>query len=110
MHRRAFLLGNTPESLSEFVAAASAVFNVGAIHRLSHDAYGLQYSGSNNLTKEETMKLAILTSLPVVFGAGTALAGANNMTSGRPSAVLSDTQCQAIWIMASPNGATISKD
>jgi hypothetical protein len=34
------------------------------------------------------MRLAILTSLAVVFSAGTALAGANNMTSGRPTAVL----------------------
>ena len=56
------------------------------------------------------MKLAILTSVVVIFSAGVALAGANNMTSGRPSAVLNDTQCQAIWTMASPNGAAISKD
>ena len=57
------------------------------------------------------MKLAILTSVAVVFSAGTALAqGANTMTSGRPSAVLNDTQCQAVWTMASPNGAAISKD
>ena len=46
------------------------------------------------------MKLAILTSVVVIFSAGVALAGANNMTSGRPSAVLNDTQCQAIWTMA----------
>ena len=32
------------------------------------------------------------------------------MTSGRPSAVLSPAQCQAVWNMASPNGATISQD
>jgi hypothetical protein len=32
------------------------------------------------------------------------------MTSGRPSAVLDDAQCQTIWQMASPNGATISQD
>jgi Ca2+-binding EF-hand superfamily protein len=31
------------------------------------------------------------------------------MTSGRPSAVLDDAQCQAIWQMASPNGAAISE-
>jgi len=31
------------------------------------------------------MKLAILTSVVVIFSAGVALAGANNMTSGRPS-------------------------
>ena len=57
------------------------------------------------------MKRAILTSVAVVFSAGIALAqGANNMTSGRPSAVLNDQQCQAVWNIASPNGATISKD
>ena len=56
------------------------------------------------------MKLAILTSVVVIVNAGIALAGANNMTSGRPSAVLNDTQCQAIWTIASPSGATISKD
>jgi len=32
------------------------------------------------------------------------------MTSGRPSAVLNHDQCQAVWKMASANGATISKD
>jgi hypothetical protein len=32
------------------------------------------------------------------------------MSSGRPSAVLDDAQCQAVWQMASPNGATISQD
>jgi hypothetical protein len=32
------------------------------------------------------------------------------MTSGRPSAVLDDAQCQTVWKMASPNGATISRD
>jgi hypothetical protein len=56
------------------------------------------------------MRLAILTSVAVIFSAGIALAGANNMTSGRPSAVLNEAQCQAVWTMASPNGATISKD
>lgn len=28
----------------------------------------------------------------------------------RPSAVLDDAQCQAVWQIASPNGATISQD
>jgi Ca2+-binding EF-hand superfamily protein len=32
------------------------------------------------------------------------------MTSGRPSAVLDDAQCQTVWTMASPTGATLSKD
>src|SRR5262249_42744187 len=34
----------------------------------------------------------------------------NTMSSGRPSAVLDDAQCQTVWKMASPNGATISRD
>ena len=32
------------------------------------------------------------------------------MTSGRPSAVLNDSQCQEVWKMAAPNGATLSQD
>ena len=57
------------------------------------------------------MRLAILTSVALLLSAGCALAqGTNTMTSGRPSAVLNDDQCQAVWKMASPNGATISQD
>jgi hypothetical protein len=63
------------------------------------------------------MKLATLTFAALLLGAGCALAQEtpnqmtpNTMTSGRPSAVLNDEQCQAVWKMASPNGATISKD
>ena len=57
------------------------------------------------------MRLAILTSLALLVGAGCAIAqGTNTMTSGRPSAVLNDDQCQTVWKMASPNGATLSKD
>ena len=52
----------------------------------------------------------VLALIVLLLSAASALAEANNMTSGRPSAVLSDTQCQAIWTMASPNGAAISKD
>jgi hypothetical protein len=54
------------------------------------------------------MRLAILASVALLLSAGYALA--NPMTSGRPSAVLDDAQCQAVWQMASPNGATISQD
>jgi len=54
---------------------------------------------------------SILTSVALLLGADCVLAqGTNTMTSGRPSAVLSPAQCQAIWNMASPNGATISQD
>jgi hypothetical protein len=58
------------------------------------------------------MKSAILASIALLLSAGCALAQgtSNNMTSGRPSAVLDDAQCQTIWAMASPDGATISKD
>ena len=58
------------------------------------------------------MKLAILTFAALLLGVGCAFAQGttNNMTSGRPSAVLNDDQCQAVWKMASPNGATLSQD
>ena len=57
------------------------------------------------------MRLTTLTLVALVLSGGYALAqGTNTMTSGRPSAVLNDDQCQAVWKMASPNGATISKD
>ena len=57
------------------------------------------------------MRLATLTSVVLLLSGGFAIAqGTNTMTSGRPSAVLNDDQCQAVWKMASPNGATISQD
>ena len=57
------------------------------------------------------MRLATLSSAALLLSAGCALAqGTNTMTSGRPSAVLDDAQCQTVWTMASPNGATLSKD
>ena len=49
--------------------------------------------------------IALLLSAGAVFAQGT-----NNMTSGRPSAVLNDQQCQSIWQMASPQGDALSKD
>jgi hypothetical protein len=58
------------------------------------------------------MRLATLTSAALLLSTGCALAQGttNTMTSGRPSAVLDDAQCQTVWKMASPNGATLSKD
>lgn len=58
------------------------------------------------------MRVTTLTSIALLLSAGYVLAQgtSNNMTSGRPSAVLNDTQCKAVWTMASPNGATLSKD
>src|SRR5215831_2102446 len=69
-------------------------------------------ASSTNLCRESKMKLITLTSLALLVSASCALAQgtSNTMTSGRPSAVLDDAQCQAIWQMASPNGATISQD
>jgi Ca2+-binding EF-hand superfamily protein len=32
------------------------------------------------------------------------------MSSGRPSAVIDDAQCQTLWTMASLNGAALSQD
>ena len=46
----------------------------------------------------------------LLLSGSAALAQTNNMTSGRPSAVLNDQQCQSIWQMASPHGDALSKD
>jgi hypothetical protein len=58
------------------------------------------------------MRLVTLTSVALLLSASSAFAQGtpNTMTSGRPSAVLDDAQCQTIWQMASANGATISQD
>ena len=46
----------------------------------------------------------------VLLSASAVVAQCNNMTSGGPSAVVSDEQCQSIWQMASPRGDALSKD
>jgi hypothetical protein len=58
------------------------------------------------------MRLVTLTSVALLLSASCVLAQGtpNTMSSGRPSAVLDDAQCQTIWQMASPNGATITQD
>lgn len=57
------------------------------------------------------LRLATLTTAAFLLTTACAFAqGANTMTSGRPSAILDDAQCQAVWQIASPNGATISQD
>ena len=52
------------------------------------------------------MKLATISALAILFSAGYAFAGAGapvpegsqvDAPSGRPSAVLDDTQCQSVW-------------
>ena len=58
------------------------------------------------------MRLATFTSVALLLSAGFALAQGtpNTMSSGRPSAVMDDAQCQTVWTMASPNGAALSQD
>jgi hypothetical protein len=65
------------------------------------------------------MKLATFTAVAVLMSAGYAFAGGgapvpegsqNNPDSGRPGAVLNDTQCQDVWKMASPDGDTLAGD
>ena len=50
--------------------------------------------------------------MALLLRAGYALAQGtpNTMSSGRPSAVMDDAQCQTVWTMASPNGAALSQD
>ena len=57
------------------------------------------------------MKLATLTSMALLVGTGCAFAQGtpNTMTSGRPAAVLNDTQCQEVWKMAVPNGDKLAQ-
>lgn len=57
------------------------------------------------------MKLVMLTSALVLFGAGTALAqtSANTMSAGRPSAILNEEQCQDVWSRAVTDGETLSE-
>ena len=63
------------------------------------------------------MKLATFTALAVLFSAGYAVAGGGapvpegsqaDASSGRPTAVLDDAQCQSVWKLASPNGEALS--
>src|SRR6185437_11552723 len=65
------------------------------------------------------MKLATFTTMAVLLSASYAFAGAGapvpegsqaDASSGRPSAVLDDAQCQSVWKMASPNGDTLAGD
>ena len=65
------------------------------------------------------MKLATFTAMAVLLSAGYAFAGGGAPVpegsqagdpSGRPSAVLNDTECQSVWKMASPDGDTLSGD
>ena len=58
------------------------------------------------------MKLVALTSVALLVGIGCAVAQgtSNTMTSGRPSAVLTPDQCNAVWSKAVPSGDTLAQD
>ena len=65
------------------------------------------------------MKLTTFTALAMLLSAGYAFAGGGAPVpegsqaptpSGRPSAVLDDTKCQAIWNMTERQGDILSKD
>lgn len=53
------------------------------------------------------MRLLILTSTALLFASSCAWAG--TMTSGRPSAVLTKSQCRSVWKQASPHGHALMK-
>jgi len=57
------------------------------------------------------MKLVALTSVALLVGIGCAVAQgtSNTMTSGRPSAVLTPDQCNAVWSKAVPSGDTLAQ-
>src|SRR4029079_14816647 len=59
---------------------------------------------------EDPMPRASVIALFVLpFTATCLLAQTNNMTSGRPSAVLNPEQCQAIWNNAVPSGDLLAQ-
>jgi hypothetical protein len=64
------------------------------------------------------MKLATLSALALLFGSGYALAGGgapvpaipeSSPPSGRPSAVLDDTKCQAVWSLTERQGDVLRR-
>jgi hypothetical protein len=54
------------------------------------------------------IKLATFTSLALLLGA--TYASAEPMTSGRPAAVLKDSQCQEVWTIAATKDDMLSKN
>ena len=54
-------------------------------------------------------KLAILTGVALVLTVGYATAQQNTMSAGRPSAVLTPDQCNAIWSKAVPSGDMLAQ-
>ena len=60
------------------------------------------------------MRILPLTTIVLLVGAGYALAqgtpnSPDTMSSGRPSAVLTDAQCQEVWKKAVPSGDTLAQ-
>ncbi len=53
------------------------------------------------------MRLVLLSSCVLVLAGGSAMAG--TMTSGRPSAILSKSQCRAVWKQAVPHGRYLAR-
>jgi hypothetical protein len=65
------------------------------------------------------MKLATMTTLAILLSAGYAFAGGGapvpaqprgDGASGRPSAVLDDAKCQAVWSLTEREGDVLSED
>ena len=54
-------------------------------------------------------KLTTLTGLALILAVGYATAQQNTMSAGRPSAVLTPDQCNAIWSKAVPSGDTLAE-
>ncbi|MCJ7599479.1 MAG: hypothetical protein MUO41_12840 [Methyloceanibacter sp.] len=54
------------------------------------------------------IKLIAMAAAAVVLGLGPAVA--EPMTSGRPSAVLDNAQCQDVWVAAKKEGEVLPKD
>ena len=54
------------------------------------------------------IKTAAFATLTLLCSAGYALAGASQMESGRPQAVLTAEQCQQVWDKAVPEGDSLA--
>ena len=54
-------------------------------------------------------KLVTLSGLALILTVSYATAQQNTMTAGRPSAVLTPDQCNAIWSKAVPSGDTLAQ-
>ena len=54
-------------------------------------------------------KIATLTGLALLLTASYATAQQNTMSAGRPSAVLTPDQCNAIWSKAAPSGDALAQ-